>query len=540
MLEVTQFGHRWILSLSLFAFSIIVISIRNIVKPEIGSILMLLAFFLSFFVLIYMVFPPSLGNDTWRDIIYASEMTNRGYIPQTYDAYPIPIPSILYTFIASVLGINLAWASMLVGLAYLSLVTILPFLIYSRVFGIDEGALFSSIFTLTNCMIVLWIPWFIPQAYSISLALCIFLLGLKLAEHRRSERADMMLIILLSVPTAMGHGGVALCFIIFLSIGWLISAFTRDIMSQRVFRKILVIFGVVTFAYLGLTTVLDVIVNSTRSIFDAISGLIIGRAHTVYTLIVQPSWYSYLISYAALYAIPILAFVAWLEHDRYTKSLKNKVIVETMFIGSAVFLLLAFVGNVFATYLVLDRYLGVISYIMLPIIAGLGASMLLKRGRGGKFLVLSILVLLPIGFTFGGSFTPDYNPLGHSSYALVANPTYGEQEIMQTFLRIVSGGQVLVDWRFGLPLEAFVRVSTSANSFKFTYIGYYGLRVSPEDILLHMKQGGIFIYREIAFRQMDLRAGNYTLEELHKTTESICNKVYSSTNGIEVFTGVGS
>lgn len=537
ILEVTQFGHRWILSLSLFALSLIVISLRNIAKLEIGNIFMLVAFFLLFFALIYMVFPPSLGNDTWRDIIYASDMTNEGYIPQTYDAYPIPIPSILYTFVSSVLGIDLAWASVLAGFAYLFLITLLPVIVYSKVFGINEGASLSSIFTLTNCMVVLWIPWFIPQAYSISLALCIFLLGLKLGEHECLERENMILIILLSVPTAIGHGGVALCFIIFLSIGWLISMFTRDSISQRVFGKTLVVFGTITLVYWGLTTVLEVIVNLTRSIFAVISDLIIGRAHAVYTPVIQPSWYSHLVSYVALYAIPILAFVAWLEYDHYTKSPKNKVIVETMFIASAIFLLLAFIGNIVATYLVLDRYLGVVSYILLPILAGLGASMLLKRGRGGKCLVLFILILLPIGFTFGGSFTPDYNPLGYSAYALVANPTYGEQEVVRTLSRIICEEHVLVDWRLGLPLEASVRISTSANSLKLTYIGYYGLRVSIEDVLQHIKQGGIFVYRKVAFEQMDLRAGNYTLEELHRTIENICNKVYSSTNGIEVFTG---
>jgi len=76
MLEVTQFGYRWILSLSLFSFSLIIISIRNIVKPEGGNIYMLLLLFLLFFTFIYLIFPPSLGNDTWRDIIYASEITN--------------------------------------------------------------------------------------------------------------------------------------------------------------------------------------------------------------------------------------------------------------------------------------------------------------------------------------------------------------------------------------------------------------------------------------------------------------------------------
>jgi len=106
--------------------------------------------------------------------------------------------------------------------------------------------------------------------------------------------------------------------------------------------------------------------------------------------------------------------------------------------------------------------------------------------------------------------------------------------------RIICEGDVLVDWRMGLPLEALVNISTPVNSLKLSYIGYYGLRVSIEDTLQHINQGGIFIYREAAFKQMNLRTGNYTLEELLGTLEDGCNKVYSSTNGIEVFTRAGS
>jgi len=145
----------------------------------------------------------------------------------------------------------------------------------------------------------------------------------------------------------------------------------------------------------------------------------IGRVGTVYKPVVQPSLYSQLISYAALYTILVLAFAAWLEYDQYADNLKSKVIVETMFVGSTFFLLLAFFGNVYATQLVLDRYFGVVSYIMLPMLAGLGASFFLKRRLGGKCFVLCIVILLLIGFTFGGSFTPDYTPF--SSFRVCIN-----------------------------------------------------------------------------------------------------------------------
>jgi len=540
MLEVTQFGYRWILSLSLFSFSLIIISIRNIVKPEGGNIYMLLLLFLLFFTFIYLIFPPSLGNDTWRDIIYASEITNDGYISQEHLAYPVLIPSILYAVISYVLGTNLIWASVIIGFAYLFLITLLPYLVYSKVFGINEGTLLSSVFTLTNCLIVLWVPGFIPQAYSISMALCIFLLVLKAIEQNCIKREIMILIILLSISTVFGHSGVALCFIAFLSIGWIISAFIKESVTRRLLAKTLSVVGIITLAYIGLTTILEVVVARACSFLNVISDLMIGSSRTIPAPAAQLSWYSLMASYASLYVIPVLAVVTWLEYDRYVKKLRNKIILETMFVGSAIFLVFAFIGNIFATYLALDRYLGVLSYIMLQILAGFGALILFKRGLAGKCLVLFILLLVSLGFTFGGHFTPDYSPFGHSGYALVANPTYGEQKVIQTLSRIICEGHVLVDWRMGLPLEASVNISTPINSLKLSYIGYYGLRVSIEDTLQHINQGGIFIYREAAFKQMNLRTGNYTLEELLGTLEDGCNKVYSSTNGIEVFTRAGS
>jgi hypothetical protein len=72
-------------------------------------------------VVLYGVYSPSFGNDTWHDVTQASQIIERGGLRDLtifHEAYPFPVVSILYAVYSIVSGLSTPWSSSVIGLAH--------------------------------------------------------------------------------------------------------------------------------------------------------------------------------------------------------------------------------------------------------------------------------------------------------------------------------------------------------------------------------------------------------------------------------------
>uniref|UniRef100_A0A7J3ZAJ4 Uncharacterized protein n=1 Tax=Ignisphaera aggregans TaxID=334771 RepID=A0A7J3ZAJ4_9CREN len=76
---------------------------------------------------LYGIYTPSFGSDTWHDATQATQTIARGGLKDltiVHQAYPIPVVPLLYAVYSIVAGLNTLWSSSILGLLYLLLVTL--------------------------------------------------------------------------------------------------------------------------------------------------------------------------------------------------------------------------------------------------------------------------------------------------------------------------------------------------------------------------------------------------------------------------------
>jgi len=74
---------------------------------------------------LYTLYAPSFGNDTWRDIIWATQALQAGHITETtvrHSAYPFPMGPLEYALVSLMSGLDPAWAITVIDLLVLATV----------------------------------------------------------------------------------------------------------------------------------------------------------------------------------------------------------------------------------------------------------------------------------------------------------------------------------------------------------------------------------------------------------------------------------
>jgi len=508
----------------------------------------MLAFVMTFLASTYAFFPPSLGNDTWRDIIYSVKIQESGYIPsQAHPAYPIPLVSLTYSIYSLLTGMDVRWTTGFIGLEYLFVVLLSLLLITRRLIESKKNAssgasaripLFASFLVVLSPLIVTWSLEPIPQAYAVALMLSILLL----ISFQKNSKSAYMATLPLSVAMVLAHGGVTLWFITFLSFWLLTSFFPRESEggTTKLIGKVLRTAIVVTLAYWVYTTVIEVIIQGSRSIWSLLINLIGGRAisRSAETLAPVP-WYNVALSYSALCISLVFAFVGWSVCKEVAYLRKN--VVNTIFFNGIISVAIALIGYTFNPYLVLERYLGLSAFIILAILASVGLYVVYTRGIVGKVFVSLVIVTMILGIVFGGLYTPDYAPLGQPGWpGQKAPPTYGEAGSLEHLSLMTKGNSILIDWRAGMILyysitQGEAKVLANEGAVNITLIGSYGLIVNEKDIMDHLNhKNAIFVYREGALEKLGLIVG-VDEGQLLKTIDAK-GKVYDS-GKIQVFTG---
>ena len=84
---------------------------------------------------LYSVYAPSFGSDTWRDAIMATQIIERSVLRDltiVHEAYPFPLVSLLYAVYSMVMGLNTFWSSSVMGILYLMLITLWVYVLAKR------------------------------------------------------------------------------------------------------------------------------------------------------------------------------------------------------------------------------------------------------------------------------------------------------------------------------------------------------------------------------------------------------------------------
>lgn len=433
---------------------------------------------------LYSVYTPSFGNDTWRDVAQATQIVERGGLRDltiVHSAYPLPVVSLLYVIHSMVSGLNTLWSSSVVGLLYLLLTTLWVYILAKRLSKVYLHI--AVLLALVNPSVVFWSVCFIPQTYSLLAALPLLFLNL-----------HPVVIMALTVALVLGHGGLALWALIILAL----LVIAKKVLKIRVPTlssvEVKLVIAIVLFtAYTAYTTLSMVLRRYVSNVIEAIITFLSGERITEATAPIQHP------ITAVLGIIPVNILITL----GLVVLVKTKdTIMRLLTFTSLAALGIAYIGAV--TFPALDppRYLGLGSISMLIILSPRGIRALTRRGRIGVYYALSLVLLAITSFGFAGTLMPGnpYTANPYASWSISGLITYGEAQELKNIASLLCCNNYLVDWRTGVYMvheylwvqpqyRGFYNVKTDSS---FTIAGTYGLLVTPE-YLTHFN--GIFIFR---------------------------------------------
>lgn len=515
--------------------------------------------FLSYAVAIYAFYPPSLGNNTdpWRDCNVALTIRKSGYIGSvTNEAYRVPIVSIVYAELSLILNISSVNASALMGLLYISIIAILAFLISKKI-----GARINCFSSLMAVILILSIPLvmrlsilFTPESY----ALIIVLTFLLVIFPNINKNNNFLVTIPFLIAIVLGHGGIDLWFIGFLTCLLILMRFfgLKYSISFKYIEKILLLLVVMTLFYFAYTV--GLLKNAAWGFNNILSLLLnfVATAGTSTNVEVSSGspFLTALLSYGSYILVAVLACIAWLGNNKIRGNF-YKIFLEATFLYSLAMAFVAILGTVYFPSATLDRYLGLGSLVLLSIIAAIGLHELLNRRLPGKIFVVILTILSIATVGFGTVLTSDYNPLNITNlYATNSPVTWAERTSMYTIVSHISAGSILADWRTGQLItysfydqyyvqnvtasylgNAWATLYMSQGSVSVTNLWNTGsLSTSYEYILNSANNHVLYVYRRGALDNMDLLK-DISEKQLYNALVRDYNEIFSGK--IEVFTG---
>ena len=527
--DVSILGYRFY---SVFVFFISLPSLLVLVRQSTKNVFFItvVAFLLFFIASTYLFYPPSLGNDSWRDVVTASTIFKNGNIYANYHpAYPIPTVPLIYSITSIVSSITIVNASALLGIIYTLFVVLLIFLISIKI-NPDKKMYFPAfvaiILALSNPLILLWSIAYIPEANAIIMFLLLILILTSNSFTKDIGKiSTVLLMLLLACAIVLSHGGINLWVIFFLgSLLTLMKIYKVKTKSYDVLKNILPIIGAITLGYFLYTTLFDMINGGVENL-----TVVLFRFLSLSTPVskVSPATLSSpeataLLSYGPIVICVVIAlFVGLGNNPKRTDYLS--VLKETIFLFGIAGVVMGFLGTVYLPEAILDRYLLLGSLLLLVVISSKGFDELLKRGVLGKFLLMVIIILSAMSVAFGATITPDLNLFNVSnSFSVQAPPSWSDTICINTVVMYTNSARILVDWRTGLPLlYSFANQHSTQNfeiygagaeihfsegeTVQIPFIGYSVHRsVNKTYVEQFMDADGILIYRAIALDDMSL------------------------------------
>lgn len=445
--EILLLGHTLytpiLLALSV-AFCTFVAEAYNVRK---GLISIYLPFLLAVIITAhYIVFPPSFGNDTWRDIMWSEETLRTGYFTKsriTHPAYSVPLVVLLYSVTGLIEDFTVIDSSSIIGLLYLFILDVILIAALRRIHKEAERSIIAILLLLTYSipLITLWSVWFIPQSLAlIYMALLLITISLK--------HYSLMIQIPLAIALVFSHPGVALYALIYITYLFIFMG------KAEKFRKLLLLISTVYIAYTIYTSVQYMIVPGVKSYFDYLLTVFLGIEVNQVQAPLELGVFNRLFPWIPVATVFILGI-----NTIYANSLKQEKRDERevlVVIFSAITLTVGYVLTIINPQSTADRYIGLPATFLLILFSYSGVK-ILKVKQLSKGLLYGLVALLILVMAFGGTFTPlnpmTFNPSRYSIYGL---PTYGDGEIVRSVVKNTDPYNQLTiytDWRTGIIYE---------------------------------------------------------------------------------------
>jgi len=481
VVETRIIGHLGIFSIiALISVFITILFSKSSLRTSITGVLTPIIII----IVLYSVYTPSFGNDTWRDAIMATQIIEKSVLRDltiVHEAYPFPLVSLLYAVYSMVVGLNTLWSSSVMGILYLMLITLWVYVLAKRTAGVYPHI--AVLLALTTPLIVVWSVQFIPQVYSLLMMLPLVFLEL-----------HPVILVILATALVMGHGGLAL---------WTLTVLLILAFSRRVFNVKTLTFGsleiklaivLMFFALYTMYTALSMVLKGVViNVFEALLAFLGGERVTLVAVTVQrPTSVLGAISLAVLTTLGLVIIIEG-------KNVMARLLPLISLIGLSV----SFMGTIAYPDLDLPRYIGLSSAVVLTILSPQAVRELAKRGHIGAYYALSLLLLAVISFGLAGTLMPEnpYTANPHSTLSISGLITYSEAQELENIAFKLCCNNYLVDWRSGEYLSyKYLWIQPSFQGFYnpetqgyFTYAGSYGLLVSSKYLI---NFNGVLIFRQ--------------------------------------------
>jgi len=504
-MEILPLGHTLYASALLafsVAFYIFVIEAYSIRKE---LILMYLPLLLAILITAhYIIFSPSLGNDTWRDIMWSVETLRTGRFTEsriTHLAYPVPLVVLLYSMASLIGGFKAIGSSVVIGSLYLFILGIVLATLLRRIHGRAEESILATLLLLaySTPLITLWSVWFIPQ----SLALVFAALLLMLTNLKRNS---WIVQIILAVALVFSHPGAALYTLIYFIFLFLFMGKAEKL------RRPLLFISIVYVTYVVYTSVHYTVIPGVKSYLDYLFTVLLGEGVSQ----VQPSTEIGLLNRLFPWITIAVALTLGIN-TLYANSLKqdksNEWEVSTV-LFSTISLAVGYALTIINPSSTADRYIGLPATFLLILSSYSGVKVLKARPLTKGFLYGLVALLISV-LAFGGTFTP-LNPmtLNPSSYSIYGLLTYADAKIIHSIAKITdlqSQLTIYTDWRTGLfyhslMLEYNVNIhhglwSVTLGNLQLQLFGSYEYRYQGD--LSFMHSGSILILRAASFTMIE-------------------------------------
>jgi len=454
---------------------------------------------------LYTLYAPSFGNDTWRDIGWATQALQAGHVTETFrhSAYPFPMVPLEYALTSLLSGLDPVLTSVVMGLLYLLQLPLVVFLLSRRFCGFDD---FKGAFVLLMApLAVTWSAQYIPQVYSLTLFLTAFLAG------------SALLRIPLLVAGVFGHGGVATWMVLTTAALW-ISKRGRE--TAAMLLNLIIIFA----AYATYTSLLYTLSGSYNSVVETVLAFLRGEKILAATAPVSAPPTSYLgnLAVSVLAVSGLLVFL----HGRGPARVLDFL--------SGAFLVIAYVGASAFPAADLPRYLGLPSAVMLAVFAPYAFELLRSRRYGSLYSLLLVAVAV-FSFAYSGVFAPKNlytnNPYGTSLSGLIS---YGDAQQIRILLQMLAPGTYLTDWRSGLFIAStYLDIQPRYQGFgyrdiEFIFGGSYGLYI---DSAYLRSFNGLIILRQESSNMPEVYS-----PDVFVVAKNSGNSIFYSGNDVTIWT----
>jgi len=453
---------------------------------------------------LYTLYAPSFGNDTWRDIGWATQALQAGHVTETFrhSAYPFPMVPLEYALTSLLSGLDPVLTSVVMGLLYLLQLPLVVFLLSRRFCGFDD---FKGAFVLLMApLAVTWSAQYIPQVYSLTLFLTAFLAG------------SALLRIPLLVAGVFGHGGVATWMVLTTAALW-ISKRGRE--TAAMLLNLIIIFA----AYVIYTSLLYALSNAYNGVMEAVLAFLRGEKILVAAapVLVAPPTTS--LGNLALSVLSVSGLLVILY---------GRGSARTLAFLSGTFLVIAYIGASAFPAADLSRYLGLPSAAMLAVFAPYAFELLRRRRYGSLYSLLLVAVAI-FSFAYSGVFAPKNpytNPYELSLSGLVS---YGDALQIRTISQLLAPGTYLTDWRSGLFIAStYLDIQPQYRGFRykgieFIFGGSYGLYV---DLAYLQHFSGLIILRQESSNMSEVYS-----PDVFVVAKNLNNSIFYSNNDVTVW-----